>query len=168
MNQDSGIYKSYNIINMTEKVKNTIEEVLVRRFLNPVYFNFFLFSAILHWEFLYSVFFLDQEYIWEKECLLKNEYLYKHYILDWWFWTAFLMAGVMTYLTIWKFPNWFLIKADKEDNKYRKEKDIDRLTADIEIKEMLKKDVDLEKQIETGKEAVAKKKVSTAKAVKEV
>lgn len=153
---------------MMGKAKEIVEDIIARRFLNPVYSTFFLMSMVLHWGFLYSLFALDQEYIWKKYRLLKNEYLFREYVCDWWFWTAFLLAGFLTYILIWHIPKYVLLPADKEDNKYRKDKEIERLNTEREIRESQRRVVVVEREIAEEKKKKATSEVAIVKAAKEV
>jgi hypothetical protein len=151
-----------------ENVKEIVEDIIARRFLNPVYSTFFFISAILHWGFLYSLLALDQEYIWKKYHVLKDDYLFHVYICSWWFWLAFFLAGIITYLLIWYAPKHILLPADKEDNVYRKEKEIDRLKSELAIKEALKDLVTVEKEIAQEKKEKTVSELETVEATKKV
>ncbi len=160
--------KSDAAFNGLDKAKEAIEDILTRRFLNPVFSTFFITSALLHWGFVYSLFALDQAYIWKKYHLLKDEYLFQVYVGSPWFWVAFLLAGFITYVLIWKIPKWVLLPADKEDNVYRKDKEIDRLKNEIAIKEAFKDLVTVEKEIAQEEKEKTVSELATVEASKRV
>ena len=107
------------IIN-SEVIEST-KEVLKSRSSSPVYGSFIIVWIIFHWNFVFTMFFVNEDNILKTTGLLKNEYLYllvNHYTV----WSNFILPSLFTYLAIWIFPRFILIKAfeKSEDHKYDK------------------------------------------------
>ncbi|HSW74283.1 MAG TPA: hypothetical protein VLG16_00275 [Candidatus Saccharimonadales bacterium] len=107
-----------------------------------LYGLFVTWILILHGSIVFTCLFTDQQLIYKRTGLLKNEYIAERFfaIYTWRFWifeiARFALACLLTYLMIWVFPKYLLAKA------YEKE-----LEADYGRKsQKLGKDLDLEKE----------------------
>jgi hypothetical protein len=120
---------------MGEGLLKSVEESLKKRMANPIYGTFIISWAVFHWNFIYSIFFLDQKLILESTGLLKNEYLtYKFFNpCDPLFYICFITPFFLTYFIIWRFPNWFFLPAVKREEEYECEKEKIRLRAKREV-----------------------------------
>ncbi len=136
------------------EIVDSVKQELGRRMLSPVFGTFVIYWTIFHWQFLVSLFFVSSEQIWQSERMLKTDYLKISY-MNWsdpYFYLAWVFSVLMTVLTIWKFPDWFLLKADQLDTDYRVEREKIRINGEKEI---------------IGKE-IAKEVISTKKIQKEI
>ncbi len=62
-----------------QEITNSFTEVLKSRVTNSLYGTFIICWSIVHWNFLYSLFFLDSGEILKQTGLLKDQYLYLRY-----------------------------------------------------------------------------------------
>lgn len=82
---------------------------------SPVYGIFAFWWIALHWEFFYTLLFVDQNAILDKTGLLKNEYLVREFYSYQYgiFWIEFVLklslAVVLTGLMIWVLPRWVIL-----------------------------------------------------------
>ena len=124
--------------------------------------------VVFHWEFFYALFFVNQNIIFRKTGLLKNEYLKQHFY-DYshkQFWVQFLASVILTFamtiLMIWVIPRFILIRAFEREQKDRAE----RLKVKIKYEEDVQKErTNLEKKITQLEEQLAKRFASTEKRV---
>lgn len=144
---------------LIESVKTEIN----KRISSTIYGTFAVYWAIFHWKFLVALFIVGGDQILTSKGLLKTDYLYL-LISDWksvYFYVSWITPIVLTYLTIWYFPEWFLLKAHQKDINYRVEKEKIRLKGE---KQILEKETEVQK-IQT--EQVAEK-IQTAKKEREL
>lgn len=95
---------------------------------------FSLWWIIFHAEYFIVLLFVEQSLVYEKNGLLKNEYLNRIYGPGWdsEHLVRFVLPFVLTYLTIWWLPRWVFIHA------YRKEKQNDYERQEIKIEHELR------------------------------
>jgi hypothetical protein len=170
---------------MGELVDSIIEHFKTR-LKTPVYGVFAFWWGILHWEFLYTLLFVDQEKIFAKAGLLKNVYLQQTYFdyddVFFWIRQAVLVgvAALMTYVFIAILPKRVLLPAfksqkehefDKRSFKLKKDRELesvkqqleeDRITTLEKTEEKIVKEKDLKKTEEEIWEADYKKFKRTA------
>lgn len=107
---------------MFEKFKNTISDffgskseltestqVMIEERLSSPFYGFFALSwFIINWDFVYSVFFIDQAKIYEKFGLLRNEYIFQHILPSLhgkeWFLHFLIEPFLLTFLFFWIAP----------------------------------------------------------------
>lgn len=92
-----------------------------------VYGVFFIWLALGLLPVIFTALFVDQKIIYDKTHLLKNEYVRDTYFIgpmSWYPIVVFLVAIVMTRLTIWDFPKWFVNRAYKKEIEHQTERDI--------------------------------------------
>lgn len=113
--------------------------VLKNRVANPVYGTFAIAWVALHWEFVFSIFLLDQDLIRKQTGMLKNEYLVSRFFdpCEWYFWFSWMAPFLITWLVIWKLPGWIFLPAFREEERFLFERRKIRLThqKDLEILE---------------------------------
>lgn len=139
---------------MGEEMLKSFKEILKKRMANPIYGTFIISWSIFHWNFVYSLFFLDQKLVLDSTGLLKNEYLICKFfnISDPSFYICLALPFVFTYLVIWKFPKWFFLPAVRKEEEYECEKQKIRLKAKREIEEeKIKLESDKTKLVEQEK-----------------
>ncbi len=123
--------------------------------------------VVLHGEFFFTLLFVDEDKIYDKHGLLKNEYLAKYYLNfdDPNFWgrqlLLFALAAALTYLMIWILPKYVLARAFRKEKEHEAEKR--RIKIDLE-----KQDQVLQAQLaeaSTKKLEAAEQKVKTERKV---
>ncbi len=141
-----------------KEMVNSIAETISSRLTNSLYGTFFVSWMIFHWAFVFSVFALSDNKIFELTGRLKNDYLWMKYfsVHDWYFWFSWIMPFVLTWLIIWKLPKWVLIGAYKQTESYEAEKNIIRISQQRRVEQEKAK---LEEQTAKKVEAVAKQVV---------
>jgi hypothetical protein len=145
-----------------KEVIDSISDVIKNRLTNSVYGTFFLSWLVFHWNFVYSLFALDPDKVFQVTGFLKNEYLIQRYfnIHTPYFWISWVAPFVVTYLIIRWFPKWFLIDAYSCEEKYRLEKRVIKL---VQTKKVRQFEADLEVQTARKVTAVAKQIVEEKK-----
>ena len=135
---------------LNNEITDSLEEIVKKRLTSPIYGVFLISWIIFHWEFIFTMFFVSEEKIWQTVGLLKNDYLSRTFFdfSDWYFYISWILPFIITWLVIWKFPKWISIPAFKKGEEDKTEKRI------IEIIEQRKLE----------EESVKKLKVVTEKA----
>lgn len=141
---------------------NSITEVFKTRLTNSLYGTFFVTWFIFHWNFVFSVFALSDDKILQIYGLLKNDYLVQHYfnVNDWYFWFSWVMPFILTYIIIWKLPEWILLKAYGKTEEYEVDKRIIKISQQRRVEQEKAK---LEEQTAKKVTAVAKQVVEEKK-----
>ena len=87
-----------------KEIISSIAESVKARLSNTLYGTFAISWLIFHWNFVFSVLFLDQEKIWEYSHLLKDDYLVQRFFnwADWYFYISWLAPFLLTWIVIWK------------------------------------------------------------------
>lgn len=104
-------------------------EAIKNRVSNPVYGIFAIWTIIFHWRFFVVLFFVSEDKIWLAKSMLKEEYLYRTYSNygDWTFHFYLLMPFVLTFLTIWVFPQYIFKPAFRRIQKDKTQLKIDKI-----------------------------------------
>lgn len=98
------------IENITETIKENwkdISEIFKERVFSPMYFYFIIAWVITNWEFVYSILFLKQDFLYKSESLLKIEYLESFYSFNLWspmiisIFKLFLIPAVSSFVFVW-------------------------------------------------------------------
>ena len=120
-----------------KEIVNSIAETIKNRLTNPVYGTFVISWIIFHWNFIFSILFLSEDKILETTGLLKNDYLvYRFFSLtDWYLYVSWLAPFLLTWIIIWKLPEWILIRAYKKNEEYETEKIIIKIIEERKIEE---------------------------------
>ncbi len=131
-------------------------DTIKNRLTNPVYGTFIASWLAFHWNFIFSLFFLSEDKIFQTTGLLKNDYLVHRFfnLNDWYLYVSWLAPFLLTWLIIWKLPEWILIKAYKRNEVYETDKLIIKITEERRI---------VEEKTRFEKEVVKKAKVVTEK-----
>lgn len=141
---------------------DSIAETLKNRLTNSLYGTFFISWVIFHWNFIFSVFALDDSKVLLMSGLLKNDYLWQRYfsVHDWYFWFSWVMPFFLTYIIIWKLPKWVLVDAYTRTEDYETEKKVIKIANQ---KRIVREEAQLEEQTTKKVTAVAKQKVEEKK-----
>lgn len=150
---------------MKEPTESVID-VVKSRLTNPLYGTFVLAWIIFHWNFIFSIFVLDDNKIFDVTGLLKNEYLLSRYFNfnDWYFYFSWVMPFIATYLIIWKLPEWVLIPAYRKDKEYETEKRKIKNTEEMKVTILVR---NLEEEIVKTTDVV-KERIVAEKKIEEV
>lgn len=138
---------------MVEKVLNWIDRAKSR-----IYTVAFMWLAIIFSPVVFTAIFTDQELIYKKTGLLKNEYITERYLnVEHWAGISYILLGIclavlLTYLTIWKFPKWFVNPSHRKEADNQAERDIYQLIKEQDV-EKEKKNL-AEEQVETTRALV--------------
>lgn len=120
-----------------------------------VYMTYILWVLIIFSPIVFIGLFVDQNILYQSKGLLRNEYIALNYInlREWWGWVYFVgglfVAGVMTRLTIWDFPRWFVNRAFSKEIGYSIDRDITRMQKNQKLEDEKKKLAN--KELETTK-----------------
>ena len=133
---------------MNSEITESFNGILKQRLTTPIYGTFLISWFVFHWEFIFTIFFVSEEKIWQATGLLKNDYLNKTFFdfTNWYFYISWLLPFIFTWLIIWKFPKWISLPAFRREEDYKIEKSRIRLSVqkkvradEIEIEESKKK-----------------------------
>lgn len=115
---------------------DSLAEHFSHRVKSQLYGTFGFWWIVIHWQFFYSLIFLDQNLILKKTGLLKDTYLRRTYFdySNFFFWVRSVLPFLLTYLTIWWFSRLLLIAYRKEKND-----EYDRNLIKIEVEQKLEK-----------------------------
>lgn len=95
-----------------------------------VYGIFLFWIVAIHAPVIFTSLFVDQDIIYKKTGLLKNEYMRNQFFgyTDWWMWLAYVvvvlvLSGTMTWLMIWILPKTLVKIAYQQelDDQYERE-----------------------------------------------
>jgi len=147
---------------LNNPISESIGENIKKRLNSPIYGTFFIFWLILHWRFVFTIFFMSEDAIIEKTGLLKNDYLVMTFFTyDFYFWILTFAPFLMTYIAIWILPKYVLIPAFEEDEKNQTTKIVFRITEEkrIEDAKVQKEEAVVKKVTAVAKQAVQEKKI---------
>jgi hypothetical protein len=149
-----------------KEILDSVKDGLKGRLTNPAYGSYIIFWVILHWQFIFSVFSLDQNIVLQKTGLLKNEYLSQTFFNfhDWYFYFSWLFPFILTWFVIWILPDLILLPAFEKDQEYELAKKKIRIIQEREVENEQTK---LEQQNVKKLEAVVEK-VTKEKEIKEI
>jgi len=154
-----------DIPKINNEVTDSISESWKERVNTPIYGVLSIWWAIFHWKLLVTIFFVGEDKIWEASHMLKSEYLSVTFFeFGWYFWVSWVVPFILTYLVIWKFPDWFLIPAFKKDEEDKTRKRKIRINEQKKLSEAEKEF----EEAETKKLDVVEEKVKKEKAIKNI
>jgi len=149
-------------VTLKNEVVDSVIDTVNERMNTGVYGIFLLSWTAFHWEFLYSAFFVNEQNIYLTTGLLRNEYLVRSFfdITSLYFWVSWLMPIAITMLVIWKLPEWVLLPAFRQEEKYRVAKINTRLEVEMGIVSRETKLIEeKEKKLEAEERVIGKQKV---------
>lgn len=102
----------------------SIGEAIKKRANSAFLGTYALFWATFHWQGIYTTLFTDQDKIYEKFTLLKNEYAAQYFFGykgwdDWAFYLSFFIPLLLTYAFIWLAPRYVLLPAFIKEREYK-------------------------------------------------
>lgn len=149
------------IKNLNCEVVDSVNDVLNKRLTSPIYGVFLISWVAFHWNFVYTMFFVSENKIWDVTKKLKNVYLQETYFnfKDWSFYLFWFLPFLITYVVIWWFPKFISLPAYSKEEEYKTEK------KKIKLRE-LSKLRNLENKVE--KENLAKLDIEKQKSEKEM
>lgn len=146
---------------MGNEIINSFNNSLKKRLTTPIYGTFLASWLIFHWEFIFVIFFVSEDKIWQSTGLLKNDYLLKEFFnfSDACFYFSWILPFVLTWFIIWKFPKWIFLPAFKKEEEYRLEKSRIRIAEQKKLEtEEIKLEQEKKKKLEAVGETVQKEK----------
>lgn len=142
----------------TNEVVQSTQIAVSDRLSSPFYGYFIIAWIVTNWHFLYISFFIDQEKLFEKTGLLRNEYLFsilpQYQELQFW-WKFFILPLALTILFFWVFPYGTRVF-------YRKSIRNQKALQIIELQENREKTV-AEKKLVKEEKSLIKEEVARAK-----
>lgn len=137
---------------MDNEIINSLNSTLKKRLTTPIYGTFLVSWLIFHWEFIFTIFFVSEDKIWQSTGLLKNDYLIKEFFnfFGVYFYLGWILPFILTWLIIWRFPRWVSLPAFKKEEEYRLAKSRIRIaeqkkleTEEIALEQEKKKKLDV-------------------------
>ena len=109
---------------LNNEVVDSVEDICKKRLTSPLYGVFLISWIVFHWNFIFTMFFVSEDKIWEATKMLKIDYLSKTFFnySDWKFYLFGALPFLMTYLIIWHFPKWFSLPAYEKEEEYKTKK----------------------------------------------
>jgi len=149
---------------LKNEISESARDEFYKKLVSPIWGTFAIYWIVFHWQFLATLFFVSEEKIWIAKNMLKSHYLKLVFVNvnDWYFYVSWVAPIVLTYLTIWRFPEWFLLPAYHKDVDYNVEKENIRLRGQQRIlkEETNVEKANLEKLTETGERIKKEKEVT--------
>ncbi|MBR3143734.1 hypothetical protein IKF12_00825 [Candidatus Saccharibacteria bacterium] len=102
-------------------------EFLNKKSYSTVIVVFAVFWVLCHSQGFAAMLFTDQDLIFQKLGLLKNEYLQKYFfgnVCDYDFWIRALLPFILTWLYVWKIPKWIINRAYEKQINYKVDRDL--------------------------------------------
>jgi len=119
----------------TNEIIGSVNGALKKRFHTPLYGTFTLAWMVFHWDFLYTAVFVNQDLIYRKTGLLKNEYLHHEFFnySSFSFYLLWILPFIATWLVIWVLPKYLLLPAFRKDQKYRTDQKLITISEERKI-----------------------------------
>jgi hypothetical protein len=141
---------------LNNELVDSLKDNLRKRMDSSIYGTFIVYWLIFHWNFVYTMFFISEDKIWNSMGLFKNDYLVKtffnyHTVFFYIYW---ILPFALTYLTIWVFPKLIVIPAFKRESEDETEKKIFKINQEKKISSA---QISLETEKTKEIKAVAKK-----------
>src|SRR4030042_4078453 len=152
---------------INNEITDSLKDYIKKRVTTPIWGTFFVFLLIFHWEFVFTIFFVNEDLILARTGYLKNDYLRDVFfdVHNWYFWFSWAMPIVLTGLSIWVLPRWLFIPAFKKDEEYKTAKRRIRISEQRKLEEEM---VRLEgEKVRLGEESVKQLKLVSQKTEEE-
>ena len=154
-----------------KEIIDSFRENIKNRLSNSLYGTFLISWLIFHWNFIFLVIALNEDKILHSTGFLKNEYLISRYfnLHDWHFWFSWLMPFLLTYIIIWKLPEWILLRAYSKTEEYEINKKIIKISQQrrVEQEEVKLQEQTVKKVTAVAKQVIEEKKIKDADPTKE-
>jgi hypothetical protein len=137
------------------ELADSVSSNLQERMATPIYGVFAISWAIFHWEFIYTAIFVNQQTIFQKTHMLKNDYLTVTFFdfSSYHFYVLLVLPFLITWLIIWHGPRYIGLPAFRKAEEYKNAK------TKISIEE--------EKKIQQAETRLQEKKTETLAATEE-
>lgn len=151
---------------------NDIFEYVRKRAASTILVSYTVFWAIFHWQGIYTTIFVNQDIIYGKYGLLKNEYVNKYFFgFDWSNILAihnleilqgWAIPAVLAYFYIWWLPKFVINPAYKREINYKKDRELEKLKADKKRQDEERKLIEKQTATEEAKIELADKKAEAS------
>lgn len=144
------------------ELADSIAEAIRKRAVSSTLGTYLFFWCAFHWEGIYTTLFTNQDLIYGKFGMLKNEYV-AHYFFGWQGWRtilSYLVPLLLTALFIWPIPKYVLIHAFRQEQRHKVDKR--RVKIEEEEKIQVKK-----RSLAVEAEKTLKAEIKTSKAREE-
>ena len=145
-----------------------ILEYARKRAVSTILVSYTVFWAIFHWQGIYVTIFVNQDIIYGKYGLLKNEYVNKYFFgFDWSniltihnleILLGWIIPVVLAYLYIWWMPKLIINPAYKKEINYKEQRRVEKIKSEKRIQDEEKKLIEKQTATEEAKIELADKK----------
>lgn len=145
-----------------------ILEYARKRAVSTILVSYTVFWAIFHWQGIYVTIFVNQDIIYGKYGLLKNEYVNKYFFrFDWSniltihnleILLGWIVPVVLAYLYIWWMPKLIINPAYKKETVYREQRRVEKIKSEKRVQDEEKKLIEKQTATEEAKIELADKK----------
>ncbi len=145
-----------------------ILEYARKRTVSTILVSYTVFWAIFHWQGIYVTIFVNQDIIYGKYGLLKNEYVNKYFFrFDWSniltihnleILLGWIVPVVLAYLYIWWMPKLIINPAYKKETVYKEQRRVEKIKSEKRIQDEEKKLIEKQTATEEAKIELADKK----------
>ncbi len=145
-----------------------ILEYARKRAVSTILVSYTVFWAIFHWQGIYVTIFVNQDIIYGKYGLLKNEYVNKYFFrFDWSniltihnleILLGWIVPVVLAYLYIWWMPKLIINPAYKKETVYKEQRRVEKIKSEKRIQDEEKKLIEKQTATEEAKIELADKK----------
>ena len=120
---------------LDNEIYSSWKDTMKKRASSSLYGTFVLYWLIFHWNFVYTLFFVSEDIIWNSMNLFKNDYLVKIFFnyTEVSFYLFWVLPIIFTWLTIWIFPEYIVIPAFKKEEENETRKSIIKLEEQKKI-----------------------------------
>lgn len=152
---------------------NAIFEYVRKRAVSTILVSYTVFWAIFHWQGIYTTIFVNQDIIYGKYGLLKNEYVNKYFfgfnwsniltihnleiLLGW------IIPAALAYFYVWWLPKFVINPSYKKESIYKEQRKIEKIRSEKRIQDEEKKLIEKQTAAEEAKIELANKKAETSK-----
>ena len=150
-----------------------ILEYARKRAVSTILVSYTVFWAIFHWQGIYVTIFVNQDIIYGKYGLLKNEYVNKYFFrFDWSniltihnleILLGWIVPVVLAYLYIWWMPKLIINPAYKKETVYKEQRRVEKIKSEKRIQDEEKKLIEKQTVAEDARIELAKKKAEASK-----
>ena len=147
---------------------NAIFEYVRKRAVSTILVSYTVFWAIFHWQGIYATIFVDQNVIYKRYGLLKNEYVNKYFFgLDWSniltihnleILLGWVIPAGLAYFYIWWLPRLVINPAYKREINCKKDRELEKLKAEKKRQDEERKLIEKQTATEEAKIELADKK----------
>lgn len=150
-----------------------IFEYARKRVVSTILVSYAVFWAIFHWQGIYTTIFVNQDIIYGKYGLLKNEYVNKYFfgfnwsnictahnleiLLSW------IIPAALAYFYIWWLPKLVINPAYKREIGYKEQRRIEKIKSERRIQDEERKLIEKQTVAEDARIELAKKKAEASK-----